>query len=229
MSAAGPSDLTELTLVDAAEGLRRREFSSRELTDACLARIERAQPRLNCFISIDPERARDQARRADEAGGDGPLAGVPLAHKDMFYRAGRVSGCGSAILSDFVPDHTSTALARLDEAGALDIARLNMVEFAYGTTGHNSVTGDVRNPWNPDHITGGSSSGPGAAVAARAVYGALGSDTGGSIRLPAACCGIVGLKASTLPALRMIMSPISIGEAPRPQVGTEAPYFFTTF
>ena len=124
------------------------------------------------------------------------LHGVPLAHKDMFYRAGRVSGCGSRIRAAFTPDHTATVLARLDKAGALDIARLSMVEFALGLTGHNVITGTPRNPWNLEHITGGSSSGPAAAVAARLVYGALGSDTGGSIRIPAACCGLVGIKLS---------------------------------
>jgi aspartyl-tRNA(Asn)/glutamyl-tRNA(Gln) amidotransferase subunit A len=114
----------------------------------------------------------------------------------MYYRAGRKSGCGSALRAGFTPDHTATALVRLDAAGALDIARLNMVEFALGTTGHNSHTGNVLNPWNPEYVTGGSSSGSGAAVAARAVFGALGSDTGGSVRIPASCCGIVGLKPS---------------------------------
>jgi aspartyl-tRNA(Asn)/glutamyl-tRNA(Gln) amidotransferase subunit A len=112
----------------------------------------------------------------------------------MFYRAGRISACGSRIRSQFVPEHTATVLARLDAAGALDIARLNMVEFAYGPTGHNEITGTPRNPWNRQYITGGSSSGPAAAVAAGLVYGSLGSDTGGSVRIPASCCGLVGMK-----------------------------------
>ena len=173
-------------------------MSSLEATENCLAGLERHGPALNCVAGIEPEAALEAARVADAelAAGRarGALHGVPLAHKDMFYRAGRVSACGSRILADFVPEVTSTALARLDGAGALDIARLNMVEFALGTTGHNEITGAVRNPWNPAHVTGGSSSGPGAAVAARLVYGALGSDTGGSIRLPAAACGLVGVK-----------------------------------
>ena len=111
---------------------------------------------------------------------------MPLAHKDMFYRAGEVCTCGSKIRREFVPDHTATVLTRLDAAGAIEIGHLNMAEFAMGPTGHNEHYGRCRNPWNPDHITGGSSSGSGAAVAAGLAFGALGSDTGGSVRLPAA-------------------------------------------
>ncbi len=194
-----PDDaLAGLTLTELAAAIGARKVSSLEATENCLAGLERHGPALNCVAGIEPEAALEAARAADAelAAGRarGALHGVPLAHKDMFYRAGRVSACGSRILADFVPEVTSTALARLDRAGALDIARLNMVEFALGTTGHNEITGAVRNPWNPAHVTGGSSSGPGAAVAARLVYGALGSDTGGSIRLPAAACGLVGVK-----------------------------------
>ena len=190
--------LAGLTLTELAAAIGARKVSSLEATENCLAGLERHGPALNCVAGIEPEAALKAARAADAelAAGRarGALHGVPLAHKDMFYRAGRVSACGSRILADFVPEVTSTALARLDRAGALDIARLNMVEFALGTTGHNEITGAVRNPWNPAYVTGGSSSGPGAAVAARLVYGALGSDTGGSIRLPAAACGLVGVK-----------------------------------
>ena len=114
----------------------------------------------------------------------------------MFFRVGRVSACGSRILANFVPNRTATVLTRLDSAGAIDIARLNMVEFATGGSvfGHNPITGTPRNPWNSKYVTGGSSSGSGAAVAARLVYGALASDTGGSLRIPACCCGLVGIK-----------------------------------
>jgi aspartyl-tRNA(Asn)/glutamyl-tRNA(Gln) amidotransferase subunit A len=155
--------------------------------DACLARIERWQPRINAFVHIDRNPAK---------GKTGPLSGLPLAHKDMFYRAGKVSNCGSKIRRGWVAAETSTALERLDAAGALQLGTLNMSEFAYGPTGHNEHWGDCRNPWNPDYITGGSSSGSGAAVAARLVAGALGSDTGGSIRVPAAACGVTGLKTT---------------------------------
>lgn len=155
--------------------------------EACLERIARWQPRLNAFNRIE---ARPLG------GGPGPLAGIPLAHKDMFYRAGQVSNCGSKIRRGWVAPETSTALERLDAAGALQIGTLNMSEFAYGPTGHNDHWGDCRNPWNTDYITGGSSSGSGAAVAARLILGALGSDTGGSVRLPAAACGVTGLKTT---------------------------------
>jgi aspartyl-tRNA(Asn)/glutamyl-tRNA(Gln) amidotransferase subunit A len=157
-----------------------REVPPRELVQACRARIERWQPRINAFLEVV----------------ENPKPGVPLAHKDMFYRAGRVSTCGSKIRRDWVANETSAALERLDAAGFADLGRLNMSEFAYGPTGHNEHFGDCRNPWNPDYITGGSSSGSGAAVAARLVFGALGSDTGGSVRLPAAACGVTGLKTT---------------------------------
>jgi len=187
-----------MTLVDVAKQIADGHLSSLEVTEACLQRIEDLAPKLKCIADIDPDAARDQARKADDkrakSGATGPLHGVPLAHKDMYYRKGRISGCGSKIRADFVSDHTSSALTRLDDAGALDIARLNMVEFALGVTGHNDVMPTPRNPWNTEHFTGGSSSGSGASVAARLVYAALGSDTGGSIRLPAACCGLVGMK-----------------------------------
>lgn len=192
--------ITDLSMSELAAAIADRRVSSREATQAALDALDEIGPPLNLVAGLDRQAALRDADAADTAlakdGPKGRLHGVPLAHKDMFYRSGRISGCGSKFLAEFVPDHTATVLTRLDQAGALDIARLNMVEFAFGTTGHNSVTGDVRNPWNRDHITCGSSSGPAAAVAARAVFGTLGSDTGGSIRLPAACCGIVGLKAT---------------------------------
>ncbi|HXM81786.1 MAG TPA: amidase [Burkholderiales bacterium] len=175
------SDPASLSLAAAAQALRERRISSRELADACLARIARWQPRINAFISVEQDAANE---------------GVPLAHKDMFYRKGRVSNCGSRIRRGWVARETSTALLRLDAAGMLQIGTLNMAEFAYGPTGHNDHWGDCRNPWNPEYIPGGSSSGSGAAVAARLVFGALGSDTGGSVRIPAAACGVSGLKTT---------------------------------
>ncbi len=190
--------LADSSLSEVADLIAARKASAREATEACLARIERHGEALHCIAHVDPEAALRAADAADAAlakdGPRGPLHGVPLAHKEMFYRAERPTACGSRILADFVPDQTSSALSRLDAAGALDIAQLHMVEFALGTTGHNEIAGTPRNPWNTDYITGGSSSGSAAAVAGRLVYGALGSDTGGSIRLPAACCGLIGLK-----------------------------------
>ena len=188
----------DMSLVEAADAVRAGRVSARELTQACLQRIERLQPKLNAFISIDAEDALQAADRADAARkrGDtlGPLHGVPLAHKDMYYRAGKVSTCGSKIRRDFRPDYTATVIERIDAAGAIHLGGLNMSEFAFGPTGHNAHWRPARNPWNPEHVTGGSSSGSGSAVAGRLAFGALGSDTGGSIRLPAGFCGIAGIK-----------------------------------
>lgn len=190
--------LTDLTLAEATQGVARGDFTAAELTDAALTRIEAVDPKLNAFIRVEPETARagaaavDKARAAGEA--LGPLAGAPLAHKDMYYRAGALTTCGSEIRREFRPETTSTALARLADAGAVYLGGLNMAEFAFGPTGHNVHYGDCRNPWDPTRVTGGSSSGSGSATAARLCAGALGSDTGGSIRLPAGFCGLVGLK-----------------------------------
>ncbi len=192
------SDPLDGSLIAAAASVQKGELSARDLADAALRRLDEVQPRLNIAISVDAERALAAAAAADErqAKGEplGPLHGIPLMHKDMYYRNGDVSTCGSRIRAEAVADVTATALARLDAAGALDLGRLNMSEFAVGLSGHNIDHGDCRNPWSPDHITGGSSSGSGAATAACVVFGALGSDTGGSIRLPAAVNGVVGLK-----------------------------------
>ncbi len=191
-----PSNPCDASLAQIATALRDRKISSVEVTQASLQRLRSRGAEMNAIAGIDEADALAQAERADATGLGGLLAGVPLAHKDMYYRPGRISACGSKIRENFVPDILSGALRKLDEAGALDIARLNMVEFALGVTGHNEITGNVRNPWNPEHITGGSSSGSGSMVAARATFGALGSDTGGSVRLPAACCGVVGMKVT---------------------------------
>jgi aspartyl-tRNA(Asn)/glutamyl-tRNA(Gln) amidotransferase subunit A len=189
-----------LSLAEIAKAIKERKISSFEVTQFAVQALETRGRALNAVAGIDPNDVLAKARLADDALSSGrvsgPLHGVPLAHKDMYYRAGRISGCGSRIRENFIPDVTSTALERLDNAGALDIARLNMVEFAAGPTGHNEVVGTVSNPWNPDYLTGGSSSGPAAAVSGRMVFGTLGSDTGGSIRLPASACGLVGMKAT---------------------------------
>jgi aspartyl-tRNA(Asn)/glutamyl-tRNA(Gln) amidotransferase subunit A len=192
------ADIRGLSLAGLADALRGRRISSVEATRACLSAIERTQSRLNCFISIEPEAALAQAEQADREianhGWRGPLHGVPLAHKDMYYRAGKISTCGAKIYRNHVAKVTATVQERLAAAGALYLGGLNMSEFAAGPTGHNEYFGHCRNPWNPAHITGGSSSGSGAAVAARLVYGAMGSDTGGSVRLPAGICGVTGIK-----------------------------------
>ena len=187
-----------LSLTEVAAAIRARKLSSVEATTALLERITAWQPRINAFVSVEAESALELARAADEAlaRGEvkGPLHGVPLAHKDMYYSAGKVAGCGSKLREGWIAPTTSTAIARLEAVGSFRIGALHMAEFAYGPTGHNDYLGHARNPWNPEHITGGSSSGSGAAVAARLVPAALGSDTGGSIRLPAHFCGVTGLK-----------------------------------
>ncbi len=197
---SGDPRLTHLSLIETAEGIASGAFSSEEVTRACIARIEALQPRLNCFIRLEAEDALEAARAADRARANGmalgPLHGVPLAHKDMFYRAGKPSTGGNAIQRDFVPGYTATVMSRLAAAGALCLGGLNMSEFASGPVGQNLHFGDCRNPWNPAHAPGGSSSGSGSAVAARLVHGALGSDTGGSVRIPAALCGLVGMKGT---------------------------------
>ncbi|TCT01078.1 amidase [Aquabacter spiritensis] len=185
-------------VVAAAEMVASGAVSAEALASAALARLSDLGPRYNAVVALDAAHALEQARAVDLARARGaplgPLAGVPLAHKDLFYRAGRPCAGGSKIRKDFVPDITATALERLDEAGAVDLGRLHLAEFALSPTGFNAHDGHGRNPWRLDHCSGGSSSGSGAAVAARLVSGALGSDTGGSIRHPAAMCGITGLK-----------------------------------
>jgi aspartyl-tRNA(Asn)/glutamyl-tRNA(Gln) amidotransferase subunit A len=187
-----------LDLADLSASIATGRISSVEATRACLARIEAWQPHINAFIRLDADEALRTAaeRDVERAGGRsrGPLHGVPLAHKDLLFRQGKVSTAGSRILRDTVAGTTSTLLKRLDRAGAIDLGTLNMAEFAAGPTGHNVHFGHARNPYDRTRITGGSSSGSGAAVGARMVYGALGSDTGGSIRLPAGACNVVGLK-----------------------------------
>lgn len=181
-----------------AARLRRGAVSAVELAERHLAALERAGTRLNAVARLEPEAALRQARAVDTARARGealgPLAGVPMAHKDLYARQGWVLEAGSRILRGHVARSTGAAIRALDAAGAVDLGRLNTVEFALGPDGRNVHTGPVRNPWNPAHLPGGSSSGSAASVAAAAVPAALGSDTGGSIRLPAGACGLVGLK-----------------------------------
>jgi aspartyl-tRNA(Asn)/glutamyl-tRNA(Gln) amidotransferase subunit A len=189
-----------LSLTEVAKAIAEKRISSREATKSCLDRIAQWQPRLNAFMAIETDEALAAADAADAAlakgNARGALHGVPLAHKDMYYDTGKVVTCGSKIRRDFVATSTSTALQRLKDAGTIRLGSLQMVEFAYGPTGHNTHYGAVHNPWGLDHITGGSSSGSGSAVAARLTFAALGSDTGGSIRMPAHFCGITGLKTT---------------------------------
>jgi aspartyl-tRNA(Asn)/glutamyl-tRNA(Gln) amidotransferase subunit A len=192
------SDPSSFTLTELAAAIRERKLSSLEVTAALLRRIEAWQSKINAFVRVEGESALELARASDAAlaRGEikGALHGVPLAHKDMYYSAGKPAGCGSKVREGWIAPTTSTVIARLEAAGSFRIGALHMAEFAYGPTGHNAHLGHARNPWNVDRITGGSSSGSGAAVAARLVPAALGSDTGGSIRLPAHFCGVTGLK-----------------------------------
>ena len=191
-------DLSYITISEAAAGLRRKEFSPRELTSACLARIEAIDGKLHSFITLTADRALKQAREAEKelhSGHDrGPLHGIPIAPKDLYATKGIRTTCHSAVLEHWIPDHDATAVTKLQEAGTVLLGKLGMHEFAFGGPSIDAPFPAVRNPWNTAHIPGGSSSGSGAALAAGLCYGALGSDTGGSIRTPSSHCGIVGIK-----------------------------------
>jgi len=191
-------DFAWLTLAEASTLIRQRKVSAVELTRACLARIERLNPRLNAFITITAEQALLDAKAADadiaQKRWRGPLHGIPIALKDLIDTAGVKTTAGSAVFADRVPRTDADVVVRLNSAGAVRLGKLNMHEFAYGDSSAQSHYGPVRNPWSPDHVSGGSSGGSAVAVAAGLCYMALGSDTGGSIRQPAAYCGIVGLK-----------------------------------
>ncbi|MFZ1098560.1 MAG: Asp-tRNA(Asn)/Glu-tRNA(Gln) amidotransferase subunit GatA [Steroidobacteraceae bacterium] len=185
------------TLTELAQGLRARQFSSVDLARMFLERIERAQGALNAFISVTREQALADAALADRAlaaGTGGALTGVPIAHKDLFCTRGVRTSCGSRMLDNFVAPYDATVVANLKRAGAVMLGKTNMDEFAMGSSNETSYYGPVRNPWNPALVPGGSSGGSAAAVAARLVPGATATDTGGSIRQPAALTGITGLK-----------------------------------
>jgi len=191
-------ELTRLSIAEAGEQLRRRSLSPVELTRAYLERIQRQDRDLLAYITVLSAEALAAAAAAEEeiARGHyrGPLHGIPIALKDLVLTRGIRTTCGSRILRDWVPDADATVAARLTEAGAVLLGKLNMHEFAYGPTGVNPHYGTPRNPWDPQRMPGGSSSGSAVAVAAGLCAGALGTDTGGSIRIPATLCGLVGLK-----------------------------------
>lgn len=200
MPSSASQQLALLDLSQASQAVQTREVSPVDLTQACLTRIEKLDPRLKAFITVTAESAMTEARQAEAEIGrgewKGPLHGIPIAVKDLAETAGVRTTAASAVLQHHIPSEDAEVVRRLRLAGAVLLGKLNLHEFAYGGSGVISHYGPARNPWNTAHITGGSSSGSAAAVAAGLCYGAIGTDTAGSIRLPAAYCGIVGLKPS---------------------------------
>lgn len=193
------TELTDLTLSQALEQLRARAVSAVELTRAVLQRIEQTDAALGAYLTITADRALQDAEAADRAraaGDDRPLLGLPLAIKDVFSTAGIETTCGSKILRGYKPVFTASVVQRLYDAGMVMLGKLNMDEFAMGSSTENSAFQLTRNPWNLERVPGGSSGGSAAAVAAGMAFGTLGTDTGGSIRLPGAFCGVAALKPS---------------------------------
>ena len=187
-----------LTIAKIAPLLRRKQISPVELTEFFLERIQRLQPALNAFLTVTADLARKQARQAEKeilrGKYRGPLHGIPLSLKDLFYTAGIRTTAGSKILRNFVPGENAVVVDRLFEAGAVLLGKTNLHEFAYGVTNNNPHYGPVHNPWDLKRVSGGSSGGSAAAVSAALGIASLGTDTGGSIRIPSAACGVVGLK-----------------------------------
>lgn len=191
------TELHHLTLAELNEGLRARRFSSVELTKHFLARIERLNPALNALITVTAEAALTAAQRADEelaAGEAGSLAGLPIVHKDIFCTDGVLTTCGSRMLSNFIAPYDATVVERLSQSGVVMLGKANMDEFAMGSSNETSWYGPVKNPWDLKKVPGGSSGGSAAAVAARLAPAATATDTGGSIRQPAALTGLTGFK-----------------------------------
>jgi aspartyl-tRNA(Asn)/glutamyl-tRNA(Gln) amidotransferase subunit A len=207
------NELCYLTITEAAAGLRRKEYSPVELTEALLQRIETIDGKLHCFITLTADLALHQAKQAEQelrSGKDrGPLHGIPIVLKDLYMTQGIRTTCHSAVLENWVPDKDATAATKIREAGAILLGKVGMHEFAFGGPSVDAPFPAVRNPWNTAHIPGGSSSGSGAALAAGLCYGALGSDTGGSIRTPSSHCGVVGIKPTYGRVSRFGVIPLS--------------------
>lgn len=189
--------LTELTIKEAKEGLRERKFSSVELVKECLDQIKRHDKKLNAFITVCEKEALEQARLSDEKiknGDRSPLLGIPIAIKDIFLTKGIKTTAASRVLDNYVPQYDATVVAKLKNAGAVIVGKTNCDAWAHGSSGENSDFGPTRNPWNTEYVPGGSSSGSAVSVASNMCIAATGTDTGGSIRLPASFCNVVGLK-----------------------------------
>ena len=190
--------ILSMTAVELAAAIKKHEVTVKEAVEAVLDNIEKKEDTYHCYVTIDREGALKQAEEIQKKINDGtlsgPLAGVPVAIKDNMCTEGLLTTCSSKILYNFVPTFTSEAVLNLQKAGAVILGKTNMDEFAMGSTTETSAYGVTRNPWNPEHVPGGSSGGSAAAVAAEECFYALGSDTGGSIRQPASFCGVVGLK-----------------------------------
>jgi len=189
--------LTELSISQIKEGLKEKKFSSLEVVKASLGKIEKTNPKINALLTICEKEALEQAVKADqeiEAIDKKPLLGIPIAVKDIFCTKGIRTTAASKVLENYVPVYDATAVKKLKEAGAIIIGKTNLDAWAHGSSGENSDFGLTKNPWNENYVPGGSSSGSAAAMAAQMAFGALGTDTGGSIRQPASFCGVLGLK-----------------------------------
>ena len=191
-------DLMQLTAVELGKKIKNKEVTVKECVEAALAQVDAVEGQIHSFVTIDREGALKKAEeiqaKIDSGELTGPLAGVPVAIKDNMCTEGLLTTCSSKILYNFVPTYTSEAVLNLEKAGAVIIGKTNMDEFAMGSTTETSAFGPTKNPWNTDHVPGGSSGGSCTAVAAEEVPYALGSDTGGSIRQPSSFCGVVGIK-----------------------------------
>ena len=190
--------ILDMTAVELAAAIKNKEVTVKEATEAVLDQIEKSESTYHCYVTVDKEgalrKAEEVQKKIDAGELTGPLAGVPVAIKDNMCTEGLLTTCSSKILGNFVPTFCSEAVLNLQKAGAVIMGKTNMDEFAMGSTTETSAFGETKNPWNPEHVPGGSSGGSAAAVAARECFYALGSDTGGSIRQPASFCGVVGLK-----------------------------------
>lgn len=206
-------DLRSASAKQLADAISSGSLSSEDATSAAIARLKPVHDACNAVLTFEDDEALESARAADrETSANsmrGPLHGVPLAHKDMFDRTGKIASWGANVRSDTPATSDATVIARLKDAGALQIAALHLTEFAFGPTGHNYIHGHAKNPWNHAHITGGSSSGSAVSVATGVVPAALGSDTAGSLRLPAAACGVKSLKGTWTRVSRAGCMPLS--------------------